>query len=141
VQSHSCEGDDGSVTSEIPCHLWNPTIHYRVHENLPMVQVRSQMNRYTVIYSISLRFILILFSHLRPGSPMGLFRSGFLTKCLYVFLIPQICVTCPINFILLYLFILKISVSRTNCKASHYAVFFNIALLPLTWVQQLTTSL
>ena len=45
--------------------------------------------------------ILILYSHLQPGLPNGLFPSGFLTKTLHAPLLYPICVTCPTNPILL----------------------------------------
>jgi len=45
----------------------------------------------TPSYPISVRFSLILFSHLRLGLPSGLFTSSFSTKILYTALIPHVC--------------------------------------------------
>jgi len=52
---------------------------------------------FTTTQYISLRFILILSSHLRLGRSSGLSHSGVLTKVLYTILIPPMCATCPIH--------------------------------------------
>jgi len=50
---------------------------------------------------ISLRFFLILSSHLHLGLPSGLFLSGFPTKILYAFLLSSMRATCSAHLILL----------------------------------------
>jgi hypothetical protein len=52
---------------------------------------------------ISLRSILILYSHLCLGLARGLYPSGFLIKILCAFLISPVHATCPAHLILLYL--------------------------------------
>jgi hypothetical protein len=52
-------------------------------------------------HTISLRSILILYSHLRLGLPSGLFPPSFPTKTLYSFLFALMRGTCPAHLILL----------------------------------------
>ena len=72
-----------SASHEIPCILWNPTVHYRVHKCLPPVPILSQIIQSVPLHLISWRSILISSSHLRLGLPSSLFPSGFPTKTLY----------------------------------------------------------
>jgi hypothetical protein len=53
--------------------LWNPKDHYRVHNSLPM----DQMIEVYILTSHSLRFILILYTHLCFGHPSGPFPLCF----------------------------------------------------------------
>jgi len=52
-------------------------------------------------YTISLRSILIVSSHLHKGHPSDLLPSGFPTKILYGFLIATMRATCPIHIMFL----------------------------------------
>ena len=76
-QSPSWEANRFSASHEIPCILWNPKVHYRIHKYLPPVPVLSRINPVHALNSISWRSILILSSHLRLGLPSGRFPLRF----------------------------------------------------------------
>jgi len=57
--------------------------------------------QFTFPNSISLRYILILTSHLHTGHPSGLVASGFSTKILYAFLGSRMRATWPIHLTLI----------------------------------------
>jgi hypothetical protein len=46
------------------CNIWRPKVHYRVHKNQPLVPILSQMNKSKPSHPISLRFTVMLFTHL-----------------------------------------------------------------------------
>jgi len=63
--------------------LWNPDVHYRIHNSPRCVPIQKQNDPVHAPYSTSGRGILILLYHLNLGLPGGLFPSNFLTKTLY----------------------------------------------------------
>ena len=93
-----------SASQEIPRILWNPRVHYRIHNSPP-----PALSWAISIYSIpphptSWRSILILSSHLRLGFPSCLFPSGLLTKALYTPpLFPYVLHTPPIPFFSIFI--------------------------------------
>jgi len=102
-QGTSWEANNDSASHEIPCLLWNPKVHYRVHKTSPhWSQSWARCIHSSPSHPISLRSILISF-HLCLGLPSGLFLSGFPNKILYAFLTSPMCSTCPAHLILLYL--------------------------------------
>jgi hypothetical protein len=65
--------------------------HYRIHKRPQLVHI-SQKNS---VHLISLKSILILFSHVRLGLSCGLFLSGSPTKTLYALFSHSCYMHCP----------------------------------------------
>jgi hypothetical protein len=84
LRSHNC-----ADTQELPRILWNPKVHYRVHNSPPLVPILSQIDPVHTI-TCYLRSMLIFSTHLRLGLPSGLFPSGFPTNILHAFLFSPI---------------------------------------------------
>jgi len=82
-QSTSWEANSCSANQKIPCLSWNLKVYYFVHKNLPLDIIRSHTTPSHTSYHISLRYILILSSHLHLGLSTELFPSHYLTKILY----------------------------------------------------------
>jgi hypothetical protein len=87
-----------AATQELLSILWNPKVHYRVHQSPPLAPILSNINPIHTIPSYR-RSILILSTHLRFDLPSRLFPSGFPTNILYAFLFSPICATCPVRLI------------------------------------------
>jgi hypothetical protein len=83
--------DSRSSSQEIPRVLLNPKVHYRGHNSLIPDPILSQRKLDRIPYTISLRHILKLFSHLRLSLPRDRFPSGFPTKILHAFIRSQAC--------------------------------------------------
>jgi len=83
------------LAKKIPCILWNPKVHYRIHKCPPPVPTLSQINLAHAPHPTSWRSILILSSHLCLGILSGLFPSGFPIKTLYAYLLSPIACYIP----------------------------------------------
>ena len=99
-QSPSWEANRFAASQEIPRILWNPKVHYRIHNCPPPVPILGQLDPVHT-HPTSWRSILILSSHLRLGLPSGLFPSGSPTKTLCTPLPTLIRATCPTHLIIL----------------------------------------
>ena len=70
----------GEATQEVFLILWILTLQRRIHKNPMYVPVLCHLMQSTSFYSISLRFISILYSHLRVDLLSGPFASGCPSK-------------------------------------------------------------
>jgi hypothetical protein len=78
----SREASSRQAAQEIPKISWNPKVYWHTYSEEPAIRViwiRS------IPHPVSLRSILIIYSHLRLGLPTALFPSGFLIKIFYTF--------------------------------------------------------
>ena len=123
--SPSLEANRFSASQEIPCILWNPKVHYRIHKFPPSVPNLSQLDQVHTPHPTSLRSNLILYSHLRLGLPSGLFPSGFPTKTLYTPLLSPIRTTCLAHHILLDLITRSILGEQYKSLRSSLRSFLN----------------
>jgi len=63
-------------------------VYYCIHMSSPILSKLIQMNPDQVLHAISLKYFLILSSHLRVGFLSDLFYLTFSTKTLFVFISP-----------------------------------------------------
>ena len=90
-QSHSwLANGSSSASQETSRTLWNSKVRYRIHRRRHLFLSWAR-----TIQSTPTHPILMLFSHLRLGSPSGLFPSSLLTKTLYTPLLSLLHATCP----------------------------------------------
>jgi hypothetical protein len=61
--SPSWEATNCAATQEFPNILWDPRVHYRVHNRPPLVLILGHINAVHTTLSYLLRSILILFTH------------------------------------------------------------------------------
>jgi hypothetical protein len=120
-QSTFREANRCSANQEIFCISWNRKVYYHVHKSLPLVPILRKMNPFNTVTHCSLRFILILFSHLYLFLPSGHFPSSFFfffsLKIMYAFLITPIWVKCSA-----YLIICDLVTLIIFGEASHYSL-------------------
>jgi hypothetical protein len=82
----SSEAASCAATQELPSILWNPKVHYRVHQSPALVPILSQFGQVHKTPSYLSKIHLILPTNIRLGLPSGLLSSGFPTNILHAFL-------------------------------------------------------
>jgi hypothetical protein len=124
--SHFWESNICSATQDIPFFLWSQNIYYTVHKSPLLVHILVQMNPVH-----SLKFTLILSSHLHLSSPSDLFLHVFLSKLFIHFsCFPLVLRAPPISYFLFVHhsnIILYVEQLRAACPA--HAVFFGFIIL------------
>jgi hypothetical protein len=83
------EANRSSASPKIPHILWNPKIHYDIHNTLPTVPILNQISSVHGPHPTSWRSTSILSSNLRQALSSGIFPPGFSTKTLYALLSPR----------------------------------------------------
>jgi hypothetical protein len=80
-----------SFSQECPRILCNPEVHYFIYNILSLIPFLSQINPVQgQLYTICLRSILILSSHLSLQFPSANFAAGLSAKTLYKFLFSHV---------------------------------------------------
>jgi hypothetical protein len=116
----------GQLVKKYPTFM-EPECSYHVHKRPPPALSWARKLQSTPSRPVSLRFILILSTHIRWDLPRGLVPSGCPAKILNKLLIFPIHATCPICHIMLHFIILF----GEKCKLWSFSLCSFLQPLPL----------
>jgi hypothetical protein len=118
-----------ATTQELPGILWNPKVHYLVHNAPSVVDTLSQINPVHITPSYQSKTILI--SH----RSWYYYPSGFPTNNQYAFVFSPVRATCPAHLIFLGLIILIVHCEEYRLWIPGFQSLFgpNIALEQAVW--------
>ena len=100
-QSPSWEANLFAASQKFPAVLWNPKVHYRIHQFPSPVPILSQLDPIHTPTSHFLRSNLIIILPSTPGSPKWSLSPRFSHQNPVHPLPSPICATCPAHLILL----------------------------------------
>jgi hypothetical protein len=63
VYSHSRKANSNKVSQEVPRLLWEPRVHYSVHNSPQLVPILTQQNSVPTFPTLFLKIISIILSH------------------------------------------------------------------------------
>jgi hypothetical protein len=134
------EATSYAVTRQFLSILWNPKVHYSIHNTSPFVSILSRANPVHSFSSYLYKIHLMFYVHLPFVLPISLLLSGFPTNNLYAVLFSLIRATYLSYFILLYFIILIILGEEYSSRSSSLCSFLHPPINPSLFVPNIFLS-